>query len=169
MELINIGKIINTHGIRGELKIYPLTDDLTRFEKLSWVYIQTEKDTVKYNIDTIRYFKNIIILKFKEFDNINDVLNLKNTYIQIDRENAVKLPKDRFFLFDLIGMKVFESTGNYLGELYDVLQTGSNDVYIIKREGNKDLLIPALKKVVKEVDIENKIMKVELLEGLLDL
>ena len=170
IKFLQIGKIVNTHGIRGELKIITLTDDPKRFDKLKQAYISPDisGNMEKYNVEKVRYHKNFVYIKFKEITNINDAEKFKNSYVIIDRKDAVDLPEDSFFICDLIGMDVYEESGEVVGKLKDVLKTGSNDVYIVKRKKGKDILIPALKSVVKDVSIENKKMVVSLPEGLVD-
>lgn len=164
-EYVNIGKIANTHGIKGELKIIPLTDDKTRYEDLEYVFIEDETD--KFYIEKIWYNKNLVMIKFKNFDNINDVLKFKNKFINVHKENLVKLPEDTYFIFDLIGIDVYTSDNTKIGSIKDVLQTGANDVYIINN-GKKEILIPAVKEIVKEVNLNEKTMIIEPIEGLIE-
>ena len=168
-EYLQVGKIVNTHGIKGEVKVVPLTDDPRRFEELNEVFVGTDNKKEVFNIESIKYSKNTVIIKFKESSDMNYAEKLKEMFIYVDRKKAVKLPEGRYFICDLIGMEVSELDGNKLGVLVDVLQTGSNDVYVVKNDENKEILIPALKSVLKEVSVENKTMKVELPEGLLDI
>lgn len=168
-EFLQVGKIVNTHGVRGEVKVIPLTDDPRRFEDLNDVFVGTDDKKEVLNIENIKYFKNTVIIKFKESGDMNYAEKLKDMFIYVDRKNAIKLPEGRYFICDLIGMEVSEIDGNKLGVLVDVLETGSNDVYVVKNKDNKEILIPALKSVLKEVSVENKTMKVELLDGLLDI
>jgi 16S rRNA processing protein RimM len=168
-EYLQVGKIVNTHGIRGEVKVIPLTDDPRRYDELKEVFVGTDNEKDIFYIENVKYFKNTVIIKFKESIDMNYAEKLKEMFIYVDRKNAVKLPEGRYFIFDLIGMEVFELDGNRLGILKDVLQTGSNDVYVVKNDENKEILIPALKSVIKEVSIGDKIMKVVLPEGLIDI
>jgi 16S rRNA processing protein RimM len=168
-EYLQVGKIVNTHGIRGEVKVIPLTDDPRRYDELKEVFVGTDNEKDIFYIENVKYFKNTVIIKFKESIDMNYAEKLKEMFIYVDRKNAVKLPEGRYFIFDLIGMEVFELDGNRLGILKDVLQTGSNDVYVVKNDQNKEILIPALKSVIKEVSIGDKIMKVVLPEGLIDI
>lgn len=170
IKFLQIGKIVNTHGIKGELKIIPLTDDSKRFDKLKQAYISHDilENMEKYNVEKVRYHKNFVYVKFKEINSLNDAENFKNLYIIIDRKDAVALPEDSFFICDLIDMDVFEESGRVLGKLKDVLKTGSNDVYIVKGQNGNEILIPALKTVVKDISVENKKMVVNLPEGLVD-
>jgi len=161
---IRIGKIVNTHGIRGDIKVLPLTDDPSRFEELKVIYIDNENTEVE--IQKVWYSKGFVMLKLKEFNNINDVIKFKNSYILIDEKNAVKLPNDTFFISQVIGLSVFCTDGNKLGEVIDVLQPGGNDVYVIKGD-NKEYLIPAVKEFIKSVEIENKKMIIDPIEGMI--
>lgn len=164
-EYIQIGKILNTHGIKGFVKVMPLTDDKTRFESLETVYIENEK--LQFNIDQIWYKKNFVMIKFKEFDNVNDVLKFKDRFILINKKDAIELPKDTFFIYDIIGLRVVTMDGKDVGIVKDVLQPGSNDVYVVKTSG-KDVLVPAIKDVVKEINIEDKVMLIDPIEGMIE-
>lgn len=165
MEYIQIGKIVNTHGIRGDVKVLPLTDDTKRFEALEYVFIGDEK--LKMNIDKVGYIKGNVLLKFKNYDNINDVEKFKNTDIWVDEKNKVKLPQNTYFIHDIIGLDVYLVDGTCLGKVKDVLQPGANDVYVVKNNG-KEYLIPAIKDVVKEVNIDESKIIIEPLEGMFE-
>ncbi|GKX31721.1 ribosome maturation factor RimM [Vallitalea longa] len=168
MDYFNIGKIINTHGIKGAVKIIPLTDEPKRFELLEYVYIDSKKKLQKYTIEDIRYFKNLVIIKFKELEDMTSAEALKESIIKIPRELALPLEDDEYYISDLIGIEVSTDDGEDLGNIKDVIRTGSNDVYVIEADDKKEILIPALKQCIKEVDMENKTMVVSLLEGLID-
>ncbi len=163
-----IGQLVNTHGVKGELKATALTDDPQRFKKLTWVYIDKNGNLEKYDITGVKFFKQFVILKFKNVDSMEEAEKLKGLYMKIDRANAVKLPKDSFFISDILGMSVYDENNMLLGKLDDVIQTGSNDVYIVKSGEGKEILIPALKSVVKEVLIDEGKISVVLPKGLLD-
>lgn len=167
LQYLKVGQIINTHGIKGELKIYPLTDDISRFNKLKHVFLNSKWDFKKYEIEEVKYFKNLVILKFKGIDDMNEALNFIKEYIYVDRESAVKLPKNTYFIADLIGLDVYTVDNERLGVISSVFSTGSNDVYEIKNENEKSILIPAIKDVIIDVDIENKKIIIKLLEGLI--
>jgi 16S rRNA processing protein RimM len=167
-EYLEVGKIVNTHGIKGEVKVIPLTDDPHRFQKLKKVYIDQINSLKKVEIEEVKYQKNTVILKFKDINDLNTAETLKDLYLKVDRQNAVKLNKDSFFICDLIGCEVSDEKGRSLGLLKEVLKTGSNDVYAVGFENEKDILIPALKSVVKEISIENKKITVSLPKGLID-
>lgn len=167
LQYLKIGQIINTHGVKGELKIYPLTDNVKRFSKLKFVYIKSGKEYNKFNVEGVKYSGELVILKLKGIEDMNAAIEYKKQYIYVDRENAVKLPKDSYFIADLIGLDVYTDEGQLLGSISSVFSTGSNDVYEIKREDESTFLIPAIKDVVKEVDIENNKIIIKLLEGLI--
>lgn len=165
-QLMEIGQIVNTYGIKGFLKVVPYTDDIKRFEKLKSIYIQTKKSLETVIIEEVKYVKNLVLLKIKGIDNINDAEIYKNCYIKIDRSDAVELPEDSYFIIDLIGIKVYTDEGEALGDIIDVFPTGANDVYVVKNELGKQVLLPAIGDVIKNVDIKNKKMIVHLIEGL---
>lgn len=162
--LLEIGQIVNSYGIKGFLKVVPFTDDVRRYDKLKTIYIEKNKKLVQMEIEEVKYHKNLVLLKLKGIDDINDTIDFKNCYIKIDRKDAVKLPKDSYFIVDLIGIEVMTEEGEFLGNLVDVFPTGSNDVYVVKDELGKQLLLPAIGDVIKSVDIENKKMVVHLIE-----
>lgn len=167
-DLFKVGVITSTHGIKGEVKVFPTTDDVKRFKKLKQVILDTGREQLDMEISSVKFFKNMVILKFKGIDDINDVEKYKKSELYVTRENAVKLNKDEYFIADLIGLKVTSDEGEDLGVIDDVLQTGANDVYIIKNAGAADLLVPAIKDCIKEVDVEGGTMLVHLLKGLRD-
>lgn len=165
-DLLQVGVITSTHGIRGEVKVFPTTDDAKRFKKLKQVIMDTGKEQKELQIESVKFFKNMVILKFKEFDNINDVEQYRQAKLLVTREHAVKLQKDEYFIADLIGLAVVSDEGEDLGTITDVLQTGANDVYIVQKENEPELLIPAIHDCILEVDMQERKMKVHLLEGL---
>lgn len=167
MDYLIIGKTISVQGNKGELKIMPLTDDITRFERLNTVYLDISGELKLFQIENVWYHKNNIIIKFAGIDSIEDAQNIRNCYIKINREEAIELPPGHFFIFELIGCQVFTVDGNYLGRINDILKTGSNDVYVVEQENKKQIYIPAIKDVVKEIDLENKLVKIKLIEGLI--
>ncbi len=168
LEYLIIGQLTSTHGVKGELKATTSTDDPHRFLDLKWVYIDKKGALEKYNITSVKFFKQFVILKFEGVDSIEAAEKLKGLYLKVDRANAVKLPKDSFFIADIIGMQVYDENNELLGQLLDVISTGSNDVYIVKNKEGKEILIPALKSVVKEVLLDERRMSVILPKGLLD-
>lgn len=167
-ELLKVGIIASTHGVRGEVKVFPTTDDVNRFKKLKTVLLDTEKEMLTLNIESVKFFKQFAILKFKEFDNINAIEKYKGKSLLVTRENAVKLKKDEYFIADLIGVNVSSEDGSLRGQLKDVIQTGANDVYVIGLEDGRELLLPAIRECVLDVNLEEGSMKIHVLEGLLD-
>ena len=165
-EYFEIGQIVNTSGLKGVVKVNPFTDDMSRFEELKKVFIEKNKELTEYEIEEVRYHKNQVLLKFKNIDSIEEAEKFRNCYIKISRKDAKELPEDTYFIVDLIDTNVYLENNEYVGKIIDVFSTGSNDVYVIKREENSDLLIPAIKDVVKEVDIKNKKMIINLIKGL---
>lgn len=167
-EILQVGVISSTHGVRGEVKVFPTTDDVKRFKRLKEVILDTGKEQMNLEIEGVKFFKQFAILKFKGFDNINDIEKYKGKSLFVTRENAVKLRKDEYFIADLIGLQVFDEEDKKIGELKDVIETGANDVYVITMSDGKELLLPAIKQCVLSVDVEGGTMKVHILEGLLD-
>lgn len=168
-EMFTVGRIVNTHGVKGELKIMPTTDDPKRFTKLKSIYVE-RKTMENYEIQSVRYHKDFVLLKFKGIDDMNAAELLKGSTLKIERKDSLPLKKDEYYICDLFGLQVFTEEERYLGELVDIIETGSNDVYVVRKEDReKDLLLPAIKQVIKQVDIENQRMAVHLLEGLEEL
>lgn len=167
-DFLRVGVITSTHGIAGEVKVYPTTDDAGRFKKLKNVVVDMGREKLELNIASVKFFKNMVILKFKEFTNINEVEKLLKKDILITREQAVPLAENENFICDLIGLKTVTDDGMELGVLTDVIQTGANDVYAVTMPDGKDVLIPAIPQCILEVNLEEKKMLVHLLEGLLD-
>lgn len=166
--LFQVGIISSTHGIKGEVKVFPTTDDAKRFKRLKEVLLDTGKEKICLEIESVKFFKQFVILKFKDYDSINDIEKYKGKSLFVTRENAVKLKKDEYFIADLIGMKVENEDGTFSGTLKDVIETGANDVYTVLCGDGREVLIPAIKDCILSVDLENNEMKVHLLEGLLD-
>lgn len=167
-QLLRVGVITTTHGVRGEVKVFPTTDDPQRFKKLKKVILDTGKEQMELDVQSVKFFKNLVILKFKEFDNINDVEKYKNADLLVTREHAVKLKPGEYFIADLIGLQGVSDEGEELGELTDVIQTGANDVYVFTKKGEADLLVPKIPDCVKEIDLKNSTVLVHLLPGLRD-
>ena len=162
-----IGIISSTHGIRGEVKVFPTTDDVRRFGKLKEVILDTGKEDLNLSVQSVKYFKQFVIVKFEGLDDINAVEKYRGKSLYVTRENAVRLHKDEYFIADLIGLSVQDETGEPIGVLEDVLGTGANDVYRIRLTDGRELLLPAIRQCVLEVDVQAGFMKVHILEGLL--
>ena len=167
-ELFRVGVISNTHGIRGEVKVYPTTDNVRRFDDLKEVILDTGKEQLILHVTSVKYFKNMVILKFKEFDNINDIIPYKGMDLLVTRENAIPLEEGEYYIADIIGSKVITDEDKILGTLTDVLQAGANDVYVVKTKDGKEVLLPSIEECILDRDIENKIVKVHIMKGLLD-
>lgn len=168
-DMLRVGVIASTHGVRGEVKVFPTTDDAARFNMLKQVTLDTGKEQVLLEIEHVKFFKNMVILKFRGYDNINDIEKYKSRDLLIPRGQAVELKKDEYFIADLIGLNVVTDKGEALGTLKDVLETGANDVYIVARPGGKELLLPAIGDCILDVDLEAGRMTVHIMDGLLDL
>ncbi len=166
-ERLQVGIISTTHGVRGEVKVFPTTDDVNRFKKLKNVILDTGKETLTLEIEGVKFFKKFVILKFIGYDTIEEIEKYRGKSLYVDRKDAVKLKKDEYFIADLLGIGVFLEDGSRLGVLQDVIETGANDVYQIRMEDGRELLLPAIRQCVLEVDVEAGRMKVRLLEGLL--
>ena len=166
-DLLRIGVVTTTHGIRGEVKVFPTTDDVKRFKKLKEVILDTGKERMTLHICQVKFFKQMVILKFKEFQNINEVERFRGKSLYVTRENAVKLQKDEYFIADMIGMRVVSTEGEELGTLTDVLQTGANDVYVVEDTKGEEILLPAIKECILDVDVEKNVMTIHLMKGLI--
>lgn len=164
---LQVGIISSTHGVRGEVKVFPTTDEVSRFKRLKEVILDTGKETRVLQIEGVKFFKQFAILKFKGIDNINDIERYRSCPLYVTRENAVKLRRDEYFIADLLGIKVLNEDGSELGVLQDVIETGANDVYQIQMTDGRELLLPAIKQCILLVDVEAGFMKVHILEGLL--
>ena len=168
-DLLQVGIITSTHGVRGEVKVYPTTDDPRRFRRLKEVVLDTGKEKMNLEIEGVKFFKQFVILKFKGLDNINDIEKYRQKSLYVTRKNAVRLQRDEYFIANLIGLKVQDEDGKELGTVKDVIETGANDVYEVEMADGKSLLLPAIKQCILNVDVENGMMQVHVLEGLLDL
>ena len=167
--LLQIGMITSTHGIRGEVKVFPMTDDNKRFKKLKECFIEYRNECIPVVCKSAKFFKNMVILGFEGIDNINDVEKYRQCKLYVDRQHAVALENDEYFIADLIDMEVCDEEGKLIGTLKDVISTGANDVYAVETPEGKEVLFPAIKQCVLDVDTEARKMTVHVMEGLLDL
>ena len=167
-QLLQVGVISSTHGVRGEVKVFPTTDDANRFKKLKKVILDTGMEKKALEIQGVKFFKQFVILKFKGIDNINDIEKYKGKSLYVTRENAVKLKKDEYFIADLIDMQVVLEDGTLLGILTDVMKTGANDVYCVDSEKYGEVLLPAIGECILDVDVVGRTMTVHLMPGLID-
>jgi 16S rRNA processing protein RimM len=165
-ELLQVGVITSTHGVRGEVKVFPTTDDAARFKNLKQVILDDGKQQREMEIASVKFFKNMVIVKFKGIDNINDVEKYRRARLLVTRENAVPLAENEYFIADLIGLLAKSEDGEELGTITDVLQTGANDVYVVTTPQKEEILVPAIRDCIKRVDLENKEMLIHLLPGL---
>ncbi len=166
-EYFEIGQIVNTYGIKGFLKVVPYTDDMRKFEKLKTIEINKKGTLTKYEIEEVKYSKNTVLLKLKGIDDINEAEKYKNCYIRINRSDNEQLPEDTYYIVDLIGLEVVTVDGELLGKVQDIFSTGSNDVYVVKDELGKQILLPAIESVIKEINLDAQKITVELIEGLI--
>lgn len=167
-ELLQVGAISSTHGIRGEVKVFPMTDDVRRFKKCRELILDTGKEKKTVEVEGVKFFKQFVILKFKGYDSINEIEAYKGKALYVTRANAVKLKKDEYFIADLIGLVVLDEDGTKIGVLKDVIETGANDVYSVETQEGKEILFPAIKECILKVDMENRQMHVHIMPGLLD-
>lgn len=173
-ELYQVGAITQTHGIRGEVKVFPMTDDVSRFKNMKELILDTGKEQIVLEVTSARPQKNLVILKFKGIDNINDVEKYKGCGLFVTKENRVKCKKDEYFIADLIGLRAIDEEGEAFGTISDVIQTGANDVYVITTKQGEEVMIPAIKDCILEVSVEEQdgqagYVRIHLLPGLLDL
>lgn len=166
-DLLKVGVITTTHGVRGEVKVYPTTDEPERFLDLDYVLLDTRKELRRLDIKNVRFFKNLVILKFDGIDNINDIEKYKGCDLWIPREEAQELAEDEYYIADLLGMKVILDDGTEFGTLKNVMETGANDVYIVDSPEHGEVLLPAIKECILDVDVEANTMTVHLMKGLL--
>lgn len=164
-DMLQVGAITSTHGLQGEVKVFPTTDDPKRYSQLKEVWLDTGKEMLELEIQRVKYFKQFVIVKFKGIDRIEDVERYVKKSLYVTRENAVELEEDEYFIADLIGLNVIDEDSKKLGTLSDVLATGANDVYVVTK-GDSEILIPAIGDCILEVNVEDGFMKVHLLEGL---
>lgn len=154
-DYLEIGQIVNTHGLKGYIKVVPFTDSISRFEELTKIYIQYKKELIEFKIEKVKYLKKLVTLKLYGINHINEAEKYKNCYIFIKREDAKKLEEDTYFIADLIGLEVYDETNKLIGKLNDIYNTGSNDIYVVNSNDGKQILFPALKSVIKQIDIKN--------------
>lgn len=166
MSYFEIGKIVNTQGLKGEVRVIPMTDDPKRFNALKSIEVFFTTHSKEYEIEKARLHKQFVVLKLKGVSSINEAEALRGGLIKISEENALPLEEDEYYIKDIYGLKVISDIGEELGVVEDIIFTGANDVYIVREHGIKDLLIPAIKQCILNIDKESKVMTVKLLEGL---
>ena len=166
-DLLKVGVITTTHGVRGEAKVYPTTDEPERFLELDYVLLDTGRELRKLEIKNVKFFKNLVILKFKGVDNINDIEKYKGRDLWIPRKEGQELEEDEYYIADLLGMSVVLEDGQEFGTLKDVMETGANDVYIIDSAEHGEVLLPAIRECILDVDLEKNVMTIHLMKGLI--
>ena len=168
MEYLEIGQIVNTQGLKGEVRIYPYTDDAKRFDELKKIYVEIDNTKIRLDIKSVRYYKNLVIAKFNNIDTIEDAMKYKGKYIFIDEEDKLDLPEDTYYIADLIDCIVINNdTQSQVGMVVDVFSTKANDVYVVKLKEGREILIPAIKNIIVSIDIKSKKIIVNNLEELI--
>ena len=165
---LRVGVISSTHGIAGEVKVFPTTDDNNRFKKLKQVFLDTGKEYLELEVERVRFFKQMVIVKFKGINNINDIEKYKGKDLLVTRENAVPLEEDEYFIYDIMGAQVVDEEGKEIGTLVEVLATGANDVYVVKTPQGKEILMPVIDECILDIDFDNKVVTAHIMPGLLD-
>ncbi len=165
-EFIIIGKVVSTQGNKGEVNVLPLTDSIDRFKNLDNVFLRSKKGQTILNVEKIRKRKDTVILKLKDIENIEEAKMIVGSFLEVERKNAVKLPKETYFIFEIIGLEVYDENNIFLGKVENVISTGSNDVYVVKSKDKEELFIPAIREVVKNVNLEKKRITIKMVDGL---
>ena len=163
-----IGVITSTHGVRGEVKVFPTTDDMKRFKRLKTVILADEKSEKIVAVEQVKFFKQFVILKLEGIDDMDQANKLRRSRLLVERKDAVPLRKDEYYRADLLGLRILDEEEQCIGELTDVMETGANDVYEINMTDGRSFLLHAIKQCVLEVKPEEGFMKIHILEGLLD-
>ena len=167
-DYLRVGVVTTTHGVKGEMKVFPTTDDMSRFSRLKELKAITRKGEVTWKIQGVKYFKQFVILKVEGIDDMDTAALYRNTDLMIPKEEALPLEENEYYLSDIIGLTVVTEDGKEFGEVVEVLQTGANDCYEIRRPGEKNtVLLPAIASCVLKVDLEQHRMVVRIPEGLL--
>lgn len=164
---IIIGKIVSTQGNKGEVKVIPLTNSIDRFKKLTDIFIRKGNNKKLSKINNLKIKKNTVILKLEGIENIEKAEMIVGSFLEVKRSNAIKLPKDTYFIFDIIGLEVYTNENELLGKVNNIISTGSNDVYVVKNKDKQEILIPAIREVIKNVDLEKKRISINMVDGLI--
>lgn len=167
-DLLQVGVISSMHGVHGEVKVFPTTSDPGRYKQLKEVLLDTGKEMITLKLKGVKFFKQFVIVKFEGYDNPNDIEMYKGKPIYVTRDNAIELEEDEYFVADLYDIEVYEDNGEKLGVIVDVIETGSNDVYTVKCVDGGELLLPAIKQCILDVDMDNRKMIVHVMDGLRD-
>lgn len=164
---LEIGQIVNTFGIKGMVKIKPFTDDINRFDRLETIYIENKKVKKEYKIQEVKYHKNMVLMKLEGIDTVEEADKLRQSYLLVDRKKEEPLEEGVYYIVDLLGLAVYTEEGQCLGKVDDIFNTGSNDIYVVKDELGKQVLLPGIPEVLKQVDLEEGKIIVHLLPGLM--
>ena len=164
---LEIGQIVNTFGIKGMVKVKPFTDDIKRFDKLKTIYIENKQSRKEYEVEEVKYHKDMVLVKLKGINTIEEANLLRQSYLLVDREQEEPLAEGVYYIVDLIGLDVYTDEGQLLGKVDDIFNTGSNDIYVVKNELGKEILLPGIPEVLKKVDLDNKKITVHLIPGLM--
>ncbi len=168
VKYFEIGQIVNTFGIKGQVKVMPYTDDIKRFDELKQIYIDKKNQLQLFQIEQVSYHKNMVILKLKGIDTIEEAEKYRNCYLKIDRKDATELPEGTYYIADLLGLEVYTNDGKKLGKLVDIYNSGSCDIYVVKDDNGKQILLPNIPDLKKEIDLVNEKIVVYPIKGLLD-
>ena len=164
---LEIGQIVNTFGIKGMVKVNPFTDDIKRFDKLKTIYIENKKSRKEYKIEEVKYHKNMVLIKLKGVNTPEEADLLRQSYLLVDREKEEPLEEGVYYIVDLLGLEVYTDENQLLGTVQDIFNTGSNDIYVVKDELGKQILLPGISDVIKEVNLTDKRIIVHLIKGLI--
>lgn len=167
-DLLRIGVVTTTHGIAGEVKVFPTTDDVTRFKKCDEVILVTREGELNLHVERVKFFKNMVILKFREFNNINEVEGFRKCDLMVTRENALPLEEGQYYLCDVIGADVVEEDGSHIGVVMDVIETGANNVFSIRTDEGREVLFPVIPDCIKKVDTSGRVVTAHIMKGLME-
>lgn len=167
-DLLRIGVVTTTHGLRGEVKVFPTTDEVGRFKKCDEVVLVTREGNLTLHVESAKFFKNIVIVKFKEFNDINEVEKFRKCDLMVTRENALPLQEGQYYLCDVIGADVVEEDGSPIGKVTDVIETGANHVFAIQTEEGKEVLFPVIPDCIKKVDTKTGVVTAHVMKGLME-
>lgn len=166
-EYFEIGQIVNHFGIKGMVKVNPFTDDISQFEKLKSILLVKDGKLSEVEIEETKYSKNQVLLKLKGIDTVEEAEKYRGCYLKIARSNSKKLPKDTYFIADILGLTVYTDENILLGKVEDIYNSGANDIYVIKSEDGKQILLPGTKEVIKQIDLEQERITVHIIKGLI--
>ena len=162
-----IGKVVSTQGNKGEVNVLSFTDSIERFKNLDSVFLRNKNNQTILNVEKIRIKKDTVVLKLKDIENIEEAKMIVGSFLEVERKNAVKLSKDTYFIFEIIGLEVYSENNIFLGKVENIISTGSNDVYVVGRKDKEELFIPAIHNVVKNIDLEKKRITINMVDGLI--